>query len=329
MRQDHTPDPVLILPIPAPPDTPRRFAPHKEEPVRTKYLTLPPLPGGADAPRKAAASKEKTARKASATRRSGDRATRKSSAFTLIELLVVIAIIAILAAILFPVFAQARAKARQIACLSNVRQLGMAFQQYFQDYDEQFPLLGKGGTPDTSWFFTMQPYIKSTKMLRCPEDGAANWVAEKDWANPAVTGVRRASYTLNGYLAPGNSNPGHGGNFPYLAGIQKPASVIFLAESPSTFNGNYFHAHSWNPPTSTSHWKVDIDRPDDLAYDRHSDGFNAAFLDGHAKWMKWQQAWANRDPSVGGQYVTYMNNSGQWVNGVTPPMKGMFDPRQY
>lgn len=122
--------------------------------------------------------------------------------FTLIELLIVIAIISILAAILFPVFARARENARRTSCLSNVRQLGMAFQQYFQDYDEQFPLLGKGtGNAGTSWFFTMQPYIKSTQMLRCPSDTATNWPqSEQDWTNPnvttfadGVTKVRRSS----------------------------------------------------------------------------------------------------------------------------------------
>lgn len=212
----------------------------------------------------------------------------------------------------------------------------MAFTQYFQDYDEQFPLLGKSGVVETSWFFTMQPYIKSTQMLRCPSDAATTWASPQDWMNPAVvlmpdgvTRYRRASYALNGYLSAGNSNAGHGGNFPNLAEVQKPSSLIFLAESPPTFAGNYFHAHVWNPPTSTSHWLVAENRPDDVAYNRHLGGFNAAFLDGHTKWMQWEQAFANRDASVSGQSVTYVNSSGATVTGVTPPMKGMFDPRQY
>ena len=264
------------------------------------------------------------------------RAPRASRpAFTLVELLVVIAIISILAAILFPVFARARENARRTSCLSNVKQLGLAFTQYFQDYDEQFPLLGKGGAPETSWFFTMQPYLKSTQMLRCPSDDATTWVSDSDYFNPDVkyladgtTRARRASYTLNGYLPAGNSNPGQGGNFPHLAAIEKSSDLIFLTESPSSFGGNYFHAHVWNYPTSTGHWDVARDRPDDVAYDRHLDGFNAAFLDGHAKWMKWERAFADRAPSVGGESVTYINSSGASVTGVTPPLKGMFDPRQ-
>ena len=262
--------------------------------------------------------------------RSGSR-----SGFTLVELLVVIAIISILAAILFPVFARARETARRSACLSNQKQLGLGFMQYFQDYDEQFPLLGKGGAAETSWFFTMQPYVKSTQLLRCPSDSSTNWIADADYKNPAVaylpdgtTRARRSSYTLNGYLPAGNSNAGQGGNFPHLASIEKQAELIFLSESPLNYGGNYFHAHVWNPPTSTGHWDIAKNRPDDLAYDRHLEGFNATFLDGHAKFVRWEQAFADRDPSVGGQTVSYLDKNGDMVTGVTPPLKGMFDPRQ-
>ena len=111
---------------------------------------------------------------------------RPRRGFTLIELLVVIAIIAILAAILFPVFAQARAKARGIACLSNVKQVGSAFQMYTQDYDETCPSMwGGSGTCQPSgqncsweWWFGLMPYVKNIDMLYCPErnDGLGNTV---------------------------------------------------------------------------------------------------------------------------------------------------------
>ncbi len=91
----------------------------------------------------------------------------KSEAFTLIELLVVIAIIAILAAILFPVFAQARAKARQTACLSSLKQWGSGFMMYVQDYDETFPSQQFGGDrpgdPSFSWVTVIQPYAENKK----------------------------------------------------------------------------------------------------------------------------------------------------------------------
>lgn len=96
--------------------------------------------------------------------------SRKSDGFTLIELLVVIAIIAILAAILFPVFAKAREKARQISCASNMRQLGLAFMQYSQDYDEWYPGRYIGG-PGTSinWEYAIYPYVKSVGAYECPD----------------------------------------------------------------------------------------------------------------------------------------------------------------
>src|SRR6201985_294498 len=95
----------------------------------------------------------------------------RPNAFTLIELLVVIAIIAILAAILFPVFAQARESARRTSCLSNVKQMGLAFAMYNQDYDETTPAVIhlNGSNADPDFWSIIQPYIKNVSMFYCPD----------------------------------------------------------------------------------------------------------------------------------------------------------------
>jgi prepilin-type N-terminal cleavage/methylation domain-containing protein/prepilin-type processing-associated H-X9-DG protein len=120
--------------------------------------------------------------------------------FTLIELLVVIAIIAILAAILFPVFAQARDKARSASCLSNNKQVGMAFMMYAQDYDETFPMSrvalsnNDSGTRTHPWPVLIHPYVKNIQVVRCPSDttpadqNGSSWTA---WCPPGVLNAAR------------------------------------------------------------------------------------------------------------------------------------------
>src|SRR5579862_6579679 len=133
--------------------------------------------------------------------------THRKSGFTLIELLVVIAIIAILAAILFPVFAQAREKARMASCESNLHQLTTAVLMYTQDFDETYPF-GLGANWDTNWPALVDPYVKDIQVIRCPDDsnmGQPGWTV--GWAGVPI------SYTANGYVygdAGANANVGGG-----------------------------------------------------------------------------------------------------------------------
>ncbi|HZG47689.1 MAG TPA: DUF1559 domain-containing protein, partial [Allosphingosinicella sp.] len=155
----------------------------------------------------------------------------KSAAFTLIELLVVIAIIAILAAILFPVFAQAREKARQTACLSNLKQIGTGLMMYVQDYDETLPPTRqmRGGTtpctgdaiPGSQWNMLIQPYLKNQQIFACPSDATSKTTA---------TAIKRSYIALAGppsllqncqYLN-GSMGPGWGAP---IAAISTPASL--------------------------------------------------------------------------------------------------------
>jgi len=202
--------------------------------------------------------------------------------FTLIELLVVIAIVAILAAILFPVFSRVREKARQTVCLSNCRQIGLAFTQYTNDWDERFPLTTRGLA---SWAETSQPYLRNRQIYRCPSDLSTNW----DAPNP----TRISSYFLNSYLA---------GNQPFgsLAAIRSPASVIIIAESADNRTGDHFHPMCWGIPWDAAFchsgdnswvWDAGQEETKELALRRHQEGFNAVWVDGHAKWVVWRWTW--------------------------------------
>ncbi|NPV49484.1 MAG: DUF1559 domain-containing protein [Armatimonadetes bacterium] len=178
--------------------------------------------------------------------------------FTLIELLVVIAIIAILAAILFPVFAKAREKARQASCLSNVKQLTLAALMYAEDYDEVLPVSIGGSSPMQMWttFELVEPYIKNRQIRRCPSDpqGAIDLT---------MYGMDRYSYVWNkaafSYRLPVPGPPPQ----PVVA----LAAIPYPAETTSVFDG---YPVMPGPQLYTLH--------------RHNDGANVGFLDGHAKW---------------------------------------------
>ena len=186
--------------------------------------------------------------------------------FTLIELLVVIAIIAILAAILFPVFARAREKARQTSCLSNLKQIGLGAMMYAQDYDERvMPGYICDGTPRGWWWEVpngrIQPYIKNTQIIICP-------------SNPVGTFGYGINYQLYGGW---NGTPCYAyGGMP-LSKIQHPAEVGMFADSATNcaYPGNANSIWGWRAAGYNMCGAVDP---------RHNDGANVAYVDGPAKW---------------------------------------------
>ena len=242
----------------------------------------------------------------------------RKNAFTLIELLVVIAIIAILAAILFPVFAQAREKARQTSCLSNMKQMGLSVLMYVQDYDETFPL----GIPDNwnnAWPVAVQPYCKNLQMFRCPSDADKSYSSGTGtWAGVPI------SYACNGVVAwNGSANENIGlmtmaqswltGIAKSMASVGRPADTIMLAEvhnadakkaAPSpAYGGNYSSwgpgmivmnvAWGWNevsvinaPNGDRSATAVFPNGRDGTMSTKHATMTNFCFSDGHAKAMK-------------------------------------------
>ena len=168
----------------------------------------------------------------------------KRNAFTLIELLVVIAIIAILAAILFPVFARAREKARQTSCASNEKQLGLAFLQYSQDYDETFPVGVYGNAFTTfccyssypfgdrgfGWAGEIYPYVKSTGLYTCPDDPNSSTnagVAVSYFYNPAIPGT----------IASAGQTPW--GVYGAVGKLNSPARTVLLGEMQGYFAATF------------------------------------------------------------------------------------------
>lgn len=224
----------------------------------------------------------------------------KRVAFTLIELLVVIAIIAILAAILFPVFAQAREKARAVSCLSNSKQMGMAVSMYTSDNDEGLPtvrMVMMGMVPNASWLDLIQPYTRTRLLQRCPSDVSTNW------ADPVAP--RPTSYGFNAYFD--SKHPPYGdGMTPrgfFLAGVLRPSECVFAAEiaetnsmTGRTIAADHFMPMYWGNPAKVSDgmgmntlWDDAAQVPTTLAVRRHQGGSNYVFIDGHAKRHLFQQ----------------------------------------
>ncbi len=214
-------------------------------------------------------------------------ATRQRRGFTLIELLVVIAIIAILAAILFPVFAKAREKARQSSCGSNLKQVATSLIQYVQDYDERLP---NGNDPDyntcagipgrINWrgyiANGLNPYIKNAQVWTCPSNPGAGVNRDSGGVICTAAPVNAASYMYN-YAGLSGIN---------LAAFTAPAEQVCGWDSDSVYNDGY-------PPTVTYGMQGDVNRDiGDYKAGRfaevcvHNEQGNTYFLDGHVKALK-------------------------------------------
>lgn len=222
--------------------------------------------------------------------------------FTLIELLVVIAIIAILAAILFPVFAQARDSARQTTCLNNCKQLGTALQMYAQDYDEGLPsypyskLMSSQIYRDwgfSAWVPAIMPYVKNTGVFACPNGPTTG----TSWPNQAIAGPKGAQMVVNLAINEYIFDAGRG--FSTLAAISGakngPSDVTVIAES--CFNGIY---QDWRDavtvpdrPANFGLWRFYCSKMGGTTcIGRHKGhGINAVYADGHAKFTPGERIW--------------------------------------
>jgi len=203
---------------------------------------------------------------------------RSSRGFTLIELLVVIAIIAILAAILFPVFAKAREKAKQSSCSSNLKQLGLAMIQYSQDYDELYPgIRGSSGAGSVPTYKVMEPYMKNAQMLVDPSNATA------------LIGYTY-SFTLGGGSAPISSSqvplPAQTPAFACAKGTTDPnQTLIFIIRAGGTCGHQCRRLN--NSALPYSGWAED-NNVARIKADRHNDGANYTFVDGHVKWIHFE-----------------------------------------
>jgi len=237
---------------------------------------------------------------------------RYNKGFTLIEVLIVIAIISIIAAILFPIFASARGKARQAQCTSNLRQIGQAVLMYVQDNDGVYLPYGQGGlgtkaapTIPTCPSWILKPYVKTTAVWVCPSETNATALAQTD--------PRIVSYQFNAGSA--SSNPlgytGYESVHHYVAGVNEsnlkyPATTVAATDADPGENG-WTEGDTWDTTASlgTTDWPVYIpggcldesinNKIAPCGYNtftttqspwfvRHSGGFNALFLDGHVRW---------------------------------------------
>lgn len=216
----------------------------------------------------------------------------KEKGFTLIELLVVIAIIALLAAILFPVFARARENARKSSCQNNLKQIGLGLKQYIQDYDEMYPMRH---TSQMNWQQMIYPYVKSTQLFACPSNDNRRFnVYMPAGSAPPIP----RSYGINHRVSSDNA-----GQIVSEATVAKPAQKIHVAESRNDWT-------DYGAP-----WWVNNEFADS-GFAGHLGSMNFLFLDGHVKSYRPMQTispfnmWGNFNGDVGGDCSDNWNGNG-------------------
>ncbi len=232
------------------------------------------------------------------------RATTRLSGFTLIELLVVIAIIAIPAAILFPVFGRARENARRSSCQSNLKQIGLGFAQYAQDYDERFPMnrvVGATSTP-YGWADSIQPYLKSYQIFQCP--------SEPNGPGTNPNGDNYTDYWYNVAMARANGGAYAGGANPQnMLGV-KDSQLDY--PSLTVVTGDF--RQEVTSPLGFSYLTVfggtgqGLANDSAIAWNRHLEGINLGFADGHVKWFK-GNATGNVSPKVYKSHHPFQKNA--------------------
>jgi prepilin-type N-terminal cleavage/methylation domain-containing protein/prepilin-type processing-associated H-X9-DG protein len=211
----------------------------------------------------------------------------RGKGFTLIELLVVIAIIAILAAILFPVFARAREKARQTSCLSNIKELTLGCLMYAQDYDEALPpryyRIDPAVPGGPNWCdHLVQPYINNAQIIRCPSTAEKSYGYSQDYLN-----------------------------FRKLSAIEQPVETVMMCDVKRSFNSSggqsfdlsvrrpsTFGDPPVKPDTDEDEWPIAGDADyTPRARGVHNSGCNVGWCDGHVKWLKTDQFFYGQSPT--------------------------------
>jgi len=247
------------------------------------------------------------------------------SGFTLIELLVVIAIIAILAAILFPVFARAREQARKASCQSNLKQIGLSIAMYVQDFDETYPMAnmsysapnrdwyGDDDLHSALWYTVMAPYVKNRQLYVCPTAGQIQYSGGYNWN---ISGTKYTASDLgNGFgfsaSETGDRRETPNGGFVTMSMVQEPSNTVIVGDPSSNgYNSNGYCLYiaasfSYYPVLHGGQVGPFTGKSPVVAPSNMEGGGNYLFADGHVKYVAARAAWANNSMFNVDKTITY------------------------